>query len=90
MSENPLCCADVSSHPAEQLPQSMAEPPPPESVAAGGRIAAVDALPPMVAADPAEAALIDALSRAAAAGAWTAVEALARELGARREAKIAR
>lgn len=36
--------------------------------------------------DPVEAALSDALSRAAAAGAWSAVEALARELGARREA----
>ena len=67
----------------------MAEPPPPESSAVGGSVVAVDALPPVVvAADPVEAALTDALSRAAAAGAWSAVEALARELGARREAKI--
>lgn len=36
--------------------------------------------------DPVEMALADALSRAAAAGAWSAVEVLARELGARREA----
>ena len=64
----------------------MAEPPPPESAAASG-VAAVSALPPVVvAAARLEAALIDALSRAAAAGAWSAVEALACELGARREA----
>ena len=37
--------------------------------------------------DPVEAALADALSKAAAAGQWTAVEALSRELGARREAR---
>jgi hypothetical protein len=69
----------------------MAEPPPPESSAVGCSVVAVDALPlVVVAADPVEAALTDALSRAAAAAAWTTVEALARELGARREAKILR
>ena len=36
--------------------------------------------------DPVEAALADALARAAAAGQLTTVEVLARELGARREA----
>ena len=36
--------------------------------------------------DPVESAIADALSRAAAAGQWTTVEVLARELGARREA----
>ena len=40
--------------------------------------------------DPVEAALSDALSRAAAAGAWSAGEALARELGARRLTQGAR
>ena len=50
--------------------------PPPEPSAVGGSVVAVDALPPVVvAADPVEAALTDALSRAAAAGAWTTVEA---------------
>jgi hypothetical protein len=64
----------------------MAEPPPPESSAVGGSVVAVDALPPVVVvAEPVEATLTDALSKAAAAGAWTAVGALARELGARRE-----
>ena len=40
-------------------------------------------------ADPVEAALADALQRASAAGAWSTVETLARELTARREAHAA-
>lgn len=37
--------------------------------------------------DPIEIALADALTRAAAAGQWTTVEALSRELQARRQAR---
>jgi integrase len=48
-------------------------------VAAGGESVAV--------ADPVEAALADAITKAAAAGAWAAVEGLSRELAARREAR---
>jgi hypothetical protein len=38
-------------------------------------------------ADPVEAALADALTKASAAGQWTVVETLSRELTARREAR---
>ena len=41
------------------------------------------------ASDPVEAALADALTRAASAGQWDAVATLARELQARREARAA-
>ena len=41
------------------------------------------------AADVVEVALADALTRAAAAGQWTTVEVLSRELTARREARAA-
>lgn len=48
-----------------------------------------DSEPPtsIPAADPVETAIADALKRAAAAGAWTTVESLSRELQARREAR---
>ena len=39
--------------------------------------------------DPVEVALADALSRAAAAGQWSTVEALSRELGDRRRSREA-